>query len=722
MKPMLSLILLFPCFALAQTGAIHGRIMNKEGEPLPGVNILLQGTLRGTTSTSSGEFSLLNIEPGVHSLSFSLVGYRRETVSDIQVGENVAAEVRVEMTPVPIQADAVVVTAGKREQSLQEVPVSISVLDARMIAYRNPVAVDDALRYVPGVNLTEYQVNIRGSSGYSRGAGSRVLLLVDGIPFITGDTGELNFETIPTGQVDRIEVVKGASSALYGSSALGGVINIITKPIPEEPRTKIRLYGGLYESPSFNQWDWGGGARFSDGQAVSHSFRSDNLGVMLHASRMADDGYRQNDFRRRYNGYVKTRYDFSSQSSLTTTFNILHQRRGSFLYWKDLSHALIPPDAQQGDRVQSTRFFLSSQFNRAVSSDFIYNVRAMWFRNRWDDSIDTLTNNSLSNVLRGELQATWNPSAMHILTFGVEGNTDAVSADLFGERNGGGFAAYVQDDIEVMPNFKLTVGARFDFQDVDSLESNSQLNPKAGVLFTPGTGTTIRASFGRGFRTPAVAEAFIVTQAGGLDIIPNPGLKPERSSSYEIAASQFLGETAIFDVALFQSGFSDLIEPRFVSVGGTLKGQFNNVTKARVQGVEASIKSAFFEKNMFVDIGYTYVYPKDLTQGGILKYRPRHILYAGLLTRSGMFTAGVDFRYISRIERIDEEFKAFVNDADERVATYVTDVRLGVDLEKAGLPLSVNLNINNIFQYIYVELIGNLMPPRNYVLVVEAAW
>ena len=125
-------------------------------------------------------------------------------------------------------------------------------MDAAEIRQRNSTSLDDALRYVRGVNMTGTQVNIRGSSGYSLGAGSRVLMLLDGIPFFAGDTGELNFEAIPMGQVDRIEVVKGASSALYGSNALGGVINIITKPIPETPETIVRTYGGMYNRPTYS--------------------------------------------------------------------------------------------------------------------------------------------------------------------------------------------------------------------------------------------------------------------------------------------------------------------------------------------------------------------------------------------------------------------------------------------------------------------------------------
>lgn len=703
----------------AQLAFIKGKVVARSsGEPLAGVNILLQGTTRGMATNVGGVFQFSDVRPGTYGLSFSLVGYQRETRPDIIVREGEAVELRIELTPSPIQGEPIIVTANKYEQSLQDVPVSVSTMDAASIARRNIVTLDDALRYVPGVNLTEWQVNIRGSSGYSRGAGSRVLLLVDGIPFTTGDTGELNFESFPAGQTERVEVVKGAGSALYGSSALGGVINIITKSIPDQPETRIRAYGGLYSGPAFSSWDWGGGTRFLDGQAFSHSRTVDNVGLLIFGSRAADDGFRQNDYRRRYNGYLKAHCSLSSYDALTTTFSILHQNRGSFLYWKDLPYALVPPDPQQGDIVRSTRFYWSGLYTHTVSSTFLYDVKAMWYHNKWEDTIDTLTNSSRSDVVRGELQGTWSPSATNVATFGIEVSTDKVNADLFGKRSGYGIALYAQDEFEVLPPLKATIGARFDFQDLDSLESTGQLNPKLGLIYRPMEGTAVRASFGRGFRAPAVAEAFTDAFISGLHIIPNPNLKPERSWTYEIGVSQIVWSTAQLDLALFRSDFDYLIES---GITPQLQGQFQNVTKARVQGIETSARFAFLDNAVLLNLSYTYVYPKDLTTDDILKYRPRHLLYVNGFAQFGMFNVGVDFRFISRVERIDDELVTLgiVKNGDQRVAIYVTDLRLGMDFSRIDVPLAAQLNINNIFHYNYVELIGNIASARNIVLTLE---
>jgi outer membrane receptor protein involved in Fe transport len=106
----------------------------------------------------------------------------------------------------------------------------------------------------------------------------------------------------------------------------------------------------------------------------------------------------------------------------------------------------------------------------------------------------------------------------------------------------------------------------------------------------------------------------------------------------------------------------------------------------------------------------------------VLKYRPRHVFSTNLTGRIGIFTVGGDFRFVSRVENIDSIFVnlGIIPDGDQRQNIFVTDVRAGADLSFTGIPLTATLNVNNLFQYNYVELIGNLMPPRTYVMVLEA--
>jgi iron complex outermembrane receptor protein len=200
--------------------------------------------------------------------------------------------------------------------------------------------------------------------------------------------------------------------------------------------------------------------------------------------------------------------------------------------------------------------------------------------------------------------------------------------------------------------------------------------------------------------------------------VPNPSLKAERSTAYEIGINQTFGGFATLDVAAFQTDFSDLIESGFNEFG---QAQFDNVTDARIRGMEITSTLALLDRAWFMNLGYTYMDPHDFTDTTtvVLKYRPRHILYFSTRVQIGSFEAGLDYRHLSRVERIDEEFVTIIPDGEQRVPINIVDVRVGYDIGSTGVPLLLLLNIYNIFQYNYVELIGNIAPPRTVLFTLE---
>jgi len=721
---LLALVLPLRGAQAAAGGSIAGRVTSADGGVLPGVNVRLAGTSRGTTTGTTGEYRIEAVPPGTWALTFSLVGYRSERREGIAVAGGTESRVDIVMSPGEIQAEQVVVTAGKREQSLADVPLSVTVMDAAAIRRRNTASLDDALRYMSGVNLTGTQVNIRGSSGYSLGAGSRVLMLLDGIPFLAGDTGEMNFETIPMDQVDRIEVVKGASSALYGSNALGGVVNIITKPIPGTPETVARTYVGLYSRPTYDRWVWTLTPRLMNGESVSHARREGDLGISVFASRQEDDGYRQNDERRRYNILMKIREEAPSPGSLTLTFGLAYQESGQFLYWRNVDSALIPPLRHTSDNIRSTRYFLSGNYGVPLSQDAVLTVRGMWYHNDWgyQQTGDPERTESVSDGARLEVLSTFLPGAGHTVTCGVEGNLDMIGGDMFGTRRLGSLALYAQDEALLAPPLTLTAGARCDLQSVGLRGDGGLVTPKVALLYHVPGWPAFRASYGEGFRVPSLPEAFVAAGSTGLLAVPNPDLKPEHSRSYEAGITAHPGSAISLDAALFRSDISNLIEPGLTVSGGNLQLQWRNVTQARVEGFETNVEGTLPVTGVTCQAGYTYVYPQDVTHHDILKYRPRHVLHAGARWRGGSFSASADFRFTSRVERIDDELvdAGVIPDGDQRVPIYVTDVRGGIDFTVAGTPLTASFIVNNLFQHNYVELIGNVMPPRTYMFVLES--
>lgn len=709
----------------AGRGTIQGTVVNwEERRPLMGANIVLEGTVLGTSTDVEGNFSLEGVPVGVYSLTVSLVGYERKVFRGISVEEETTAEIIVELSSVPIQTDPVVVTASKREQKLQEVPVSVSVLDAKELTFRNTISLEDAMRYVPGVHMTQGQINIRGSTGYSRGVGTRVLLLVDGLPLLSGDTGEIIWESLPVYHIDRVEIVKGAGSALYGSSALGGVVNVITKAIKEQPETRIWTYGGLYETPKYPSWRWTDGTRYFNGVSVNYAQGIEGWRLFAGVSRTADEGFKRNDSWRRYNGSIQIGYDFSPFESLTMLFSYLNQRRGNFLYWKSLDRALVPEDGQLYQQVGSNRWSLGAQFKQFLSGDFYYTVKTSLYRTKWEDNIvstlDPDGDRSAANFLNTEIQTTYSGIEGHIVTFGAYGSYHTVSADtIFGKHSGYGLAAYAQDEWKVMEEIRLVLGARYDWQRLEGTADDGQVNPKLGATYLLDELSTLRFSVGRGFRAPSIAEVYTTTEAGGVIVQPNPSIRPERSWSYEVGGSTAFAENVFAEASVFQNEFWDLIEPTFGTDG---KVRFQNVTRARVQGFEVGLSTSFFENLLFSEIGYTYMYPRDISKQDILRYRPRHLLYTSGRLAYGNVQLGIDYRFLSKVERIDEEFVTLgiIAQGDKRVPIHVTDLRLSVDWTFVDLPFVSSFHVNNLFGYHYVELIGNIAPIRNYVIALEA--
>ncbi|OQX56967.1 hypothetical protein B5M50_06555 [candidate division KSB1 bacterium 4484_219] len=221
-------LLLVPTASIA-SGYVTGKVIDSKSKaPLPGANVQIMGTVRGASTDRNGNFTIEKVPPGTYSIRASMIGYRSVTLKNILVRDKQETKVFFELRETPIEFDPIVVLAGKTKQRLDQAAVSISVVSAKEIKRRNPTNLIEALETVPGINFIGNQINIRGSTGYTYGAGNKVLLLLDGVPVYASDTGEFNWDMLPPLDIKRIEVLKGAGSTLWGASALGGVVNVIT--------------------------------------------------------------------------------------------------------------------------------------------------------------------------------------------------------------------------------------------------------------------------------------------------------------------------------------------------------------------------------------------------------------------------------------------------------------------------------------------------------------
>ena len=279
-------------------------------ETLIGANVVLESDKGvGSSTDIDGNYSF-TLSPGDHKLICSFTGMKPDTfnvtiVSGQETVHNVVMGMDAEVL------GTVVVSAGKFEQKLEELTVTMNVIKPALIENRGSTNITSALEQTPGLTILDEEPQIRSGSGYSFGIGSRVAILVDDLPILNGDIGKAEWSFIPTENVEQIEVIKGASSVLYGSSALSGAINVRTAYPKAKPLTKVNVFTGFRSAileedagigkrianffgldaskENGKKW-WNGVANFS-GMNFMHSRKVEQWDIVIGGNFLYDHGY-----------------------------------------------------------------------------------------------------------------------------------------------------------------------------------------------------------------------------------------------------------------------------------------------------------------------------------------------------------------------------------------------------------------------------------------------
>ena len=184
------------------------------------------------------------------------------------------------------------------------------------------------------------------------------------------------------------------------------------------------------------------------------------------------------------------------------------------------------------------------------------------------------------------------------------------------------------------------------------------------------------------------------------------------SASFEVGALYNYSENLSFDLALFQTEYKNFIEANLVDASTI---QFINLSKARIQGIELNTNWSLIPGELKLTAGYNYMWTRDLDKNIAMKYRPLNSVSAQVRYSPYPFDFGIDFRYSSKVEEIDDLFsRLVVADGAKRVPIYVTDLSAGYNFLLGSTPAKIYLNAKNIFNYNYVEFMGNIAPIRNF--------
>ena len=332
-----------PVFAQSYMTEVTGVVTDfQTREPLIGVTVYdANDPSHGTVTDFDGNYTISVDTRKPTMLTFSYVGYD---------SENRSVNAMTKVINVPLLThneilDDVVVTAGRFEQRQTDVTVSMEVLKPQALRSQAPTDLSSTLQTLPGVEIIDKQPSIRGGGGWTYSVGSRCQVLMDGMTILNPKTGEINWNNIPLENVAQVEVIKGASSVLYGSSALNGVINVRTQRPGLEPETKVSGYVGIYDNYKDYAYT---GARLPlyYGAEASHSRRVGNFDVSMAISGFKDEGYRKQSFndRVRLGGNLTYHHPVDEGKYMTVgaNMNYVANQFGDFFIWRSPKDPIHP--------------------------------------------------------------------------------------------------------------------------------------------------------------------------------------------------------------------------------------------------------------------------------------------------------------------------------------------------------------------------------------------
>ncbi len=585
-------LLLTSCFlSFAQTGTLKGTVTDgKTKESIIGANIVLQSNpVVGTVTDVNGIYEL-KLPVGKQSIVFSFIGMESDTIT-ITVRENQVTTFSVEMNVAAQQLGLVVVSAGKFEQDYGEVTVSMEVIKPNLVENKNTKSIQTALEQAPGLVILDSEPQIRGGSGFNFGVGTRVGVYVDDLPISIGDVGKPEWSFIPVENIEQIEVVKGASSVLYGSSALSGVINIRTAYPKMQPVTNVNIFSGFYSTPATKEAKWWDGAANYSGMNFFHSRKIGQLDFVFGGNVLYDHNYigppkienAKDSLLQNYNisqndvADKKARVNFNLRYRSKKVEGLAVGLNGNFMYshtnfslvWDSIGKGLYTAYPATMTLQNMFLFYVDPYITYFSKKGYRHSLRT---RINHTDNKNGNNQSNRSTVFFGDyqFQRSWQSLDGLNMTVGLTGSyVDSwsqlyIAADPKGFNNSKNAAGYMQLDKKFWKDvINFSGGVRYEFFQINQQEFVTKPVVRGGISIKAAKETYFRTSYGQGYRFPTIAEKYIQTSAGGLGVYPNQTLQPETSWNFEMGIKQGFKVGKFFgylDIAGFWQEYHNAME------------------------------------------------------------------------------------------------------------------------------------------------------------------
>ncbi len=716
-------------------GNIHGNVIDADnGEGLAYVNLRLNDSILDV-STQDGSFQFSDLTPGSYQIKATFVGYA-EQVEQVEVSGGQQTDVVITLSTSSITMNTVVITASRKATAASNVPASVHVLSSSQLQEKSVTTFDQAFADIPGLAVTRssganvQSFSIRGASEVAGGGvGNRTLLLIDGRPSLSPESGGALWNLVPVNSIEQIEIVKGAYSALYGSSAMGGVVNVITKTPKQKPQTNLHFnYGFHNKTPRGSGYE---GYNDFYSLEAGHSRKFNKFGYLVDAAIKHNDGHREKSSFDLYNFFGKFTYTIDKDRYVRFSANLNRINNDSPATWLSPFKAHRVAPHRKDDFQNREEFNADIQYNAFPKAGLKYSSRFYYYQNTSHYTYDNDPDNDSTNVNLGKQRVVESNSKVqrlgnlsqinlysdfkHYLIAGTDLKWDRViglpDSINFGDHQVLNTAAFVQDEIQLHPKFSISLGLRYDFYHIlyEKIQ-NHNISPKLAFIYDFGKTLKIKGLFAQAFRDPPIAERYIkFVQASGLRFQPNPGLQSEKlNASFELGADLRINSTATLNTSFFYNHYKNLIA--FQQLSDPLEPllfRVINLNKAVMQGCEISF-SQRFKKHLRYQLNYTYLDAKDVSKNRIndvLAYKPRHSFNLIANVDFGRFSLNTNGRYRSQVEEVS------IYPGSEPEAVFVWNANINYSFfEKHVVYLSIK-NINNAQ---YEELERYRMPGRSY--------
>ncbi len=647
------------CFTLigfvshAQTGTVIGKVMDENGNPLIGATIFYRGDItQGATSDAEGNFTM-KLPVGER----TIVCRSTDMVTDstrLEIKENEFTEYLFVMVSHKMvnQLDDVEIRVGKFDRRPETLTTSLEVIKSATLESKATRNVEAALDQTPGLNILDGEPQIRGGSGFTFGVGSKVAVIVDDMPLLSGDAGRPEWNFIPLENILQIEVEKGAGSVLSGSSALSGSIHIRTKYPGIKPLTKVNIYGGGYSYPPHKNQIWQDGRpSLIAGANFLHSRKAGNWDLTFGGNFNYDEGYigppvldpyiaqtfpdTVSNFNNAQMRSQRARFNFNIRRNDKKIQGLYYGLNGNAMVshspmvfaWLNDTSGLYRGYPGATFLQNQTIFNLDPFVELYMKSGTVHKLRGRFLYNNNDITANQSNN---SKVYYADYQ--FKRSYEKIAGIDFVGGLTINYADSYAEMYAGSgkprntllnASGYAQLEKKVKDILTLSAGGRLEYFQLNGTDGTLKPIFRMGGNLKLYQETYLRLSYGQGYRFPTITERFIQTGVGTFGVFPNPDLKPETSSNSEVGIKQGIKVGNVYgylDVAGFWQVYNNTIEYLFgfwditQPLGAGFK--FLNTGKSQIIGIDASFAGkADFRSNkdaLTFMIGYNYILPKTL--------------------------------------------------------------------------------------------------------------